>query len=123
MKRACALLVASWVGACATTVPFPPDTPHVVAAQPIAPWQIREDCADAGAGDRIDFRFESTDKVGFDLYYRQGSAVIIPLSRQDVIADAGVFAVEIPGRYCLAWKAGAAGAAISYHVTVHSSPR
>ena len=37
--------------------------------------------------------------------------------------DSGVFETRIPGHYCLAWKAGTAGAFVSYHVVVHSSLR
>jgi hypothetical protein len=114
-----AVLVSALLGACATA-PIPPNAPHIVTAQKIAPWEIHEACADVRAGDRIDFRFDATEKVGFDLYYRQGPAVVIPLSRQDTTSDAGVFAVQIPGRYCLAWKAGGAGAFVSYHIIVHA---
>ncbi|HEY5366155.1 MAG TPA: hypothetical protein VIL19_06740 [Casimicrobiaceae bacterium] len=108
------------LAACAVA-PIAPDTPYAVVAQPIAPWEVHEDCADVTAGDRIDFRFDASKALDFDLYYRQGIAVIIPLSRKNVTTDAGVFEVEIPGRYCLAWKAGASGGVVSYHVTVHSA--
>jgi hypothetical protein len=122
MNRSAPWIVAMLLGACASA-PIAPNAPHIVTAQRIAPWEIHEDCADVLTGDRIDFRFDSTEKVEFDLYYRQGVAVIIPLSRADVKADSGVFDAQIPGHYCLAWKAGAAGAIVSYHVVVHSPRR
>jgi hypothetical protein len=44
--------------------------------------------------------------------------VIIPLSRRSVVADAAVLEVRIAGRYCLAFKAGAEGALVSYRITI-----
>jgi len=122
MKRLASSIAATLLAACASA-PIPPNAPHSVDAQRIAPWEIHEDCADILDGDRIDFRFDATERVDFDLYYREGAAVIIPLSRHAVTADSGVFEARIPGHYCLAWKAGAAGAFVSYHVVVHSSLR
>jgi hypothetical protein len=106
------------LGAC-SDAPLAPNAPADVDAQPIPPWEVHETCADVDVGDRIDFRFESSEVVDFELYYRQGAAVVIPLAHPRTLADSGVFAVAIPGRYCLAFKAGAAGAMVSYHLTVH----
>ncbi len=122
-RAAAAALVAAALAAACTSAPIAPDTPRAVDAQPIAPWEIHEACADIVAGDRIDFRFDATAAVDFDLYYREGIAVVIPLSRTDVTADAGIFEVEIPGHYCLAWKAGPGGAYVSYHLIVHTHAR
>lgn len=116
------LAAATLLCACAAA-PFPPDVPRAVIAQPIPPWESVEECTDIHVGDRIDFRFEATEKIDFELYYRQGAAVLIPLSRQQLTADSGVFDARIPGRYCLAWKAGAAGAEVTYHVLVRSADR
>lgn len=121
-NRCGALAVALLLAAC-VSAPFPPNIPHAVAAQRIAPWETYEDCTDIQVGDRIDFRFDATEKVDFDLYYRQGVAVLIPLSREQLTEDSGVFDARIPGHYCLAWKAGPAGAFVSYHVLVRSPQR
>ena len=50
-------------------------------------------------------------------------AVIIPVSRKGTVADSGVLEVRIPGRYCLAFRAGPAGAFVSYHVMVRTEAR
>ncbi|HEY7903132.1 MAG TPA: hypothetical protein VIH36_06760 [Casimicrobiaceae bacterium] len=112
-----AIVAALAIGAC-SDAPIAPGQQVSVAHARIAPWEVREACADVGVGDRIDFRFDATEAVDLDLYYRQGEAVIIPLSRKGTVADAGVLEVRIPGRYCLAFKAGPAGAFVSYHVAV-----
>ncbi len=120
-KRAVLLAVLALAG-CADT-PLVADTPRVVVAQRIAPWEAHEDCANAAEGDRIDYRFNTTVPVDFNLYYREGAAVIIPLSRKDVSADSGIFGVQIPARYCLAWQAGSAGALVDYYITLHARSR
>lgn len=122
MNRGATLTAVLLLGACASA-PFPPNVPHAVSSRPVAAWETFEDCTDIHVGDRIDFRFEATAKIDFDLYYRQGIAVLIPLSRRQTTADSGVFNASIPGRYCLAWKAGAAGALVTYHVLVRSTDR
>ena len=122
LLRRGAAVAALAIGAC-TDAPVMPGQPVSVAHARIAPWEVREACADVDVGDRIDFRFDATEAVDLDLYYRQGQAVIIPLSRKGTVADAGVLEVRIPGRYCLAFKAGPAGAFVSYHVSVRGDDR
>jgi hypothetical protein len=117
-----AIVIVLAIGAC-SDAPIAPGQQVSVAHARIAPWEDREACADVGVGDRIDYRFDATEAVDLDLYYRQGEAVIIPLSRKGTVADAGVLEVRIPGRYCLAFKAGPAGAFVSYHVTVRGEER
>ena len=118
-----AMLLAALALAGCADAPIVADTPRIVTAQRIAPWEAHQDCANAAEGDRIDYRFNTTEPVDFDLYYREGAAVIIPLSRKDVSADSGIFGVQIPARYCLAWQAGPAGAFVDYHITLHARPR
>jgi hypothetical protein len=116
MRRA-GLVASVALAACAGT-PIERGVPVSVARQPIAPWATHEACADVVEGDRIDFNFDATRPVDLDLYYRQGAAVIIPLSRTNVVADAAVLEVRIPARYCLAFKAGAEGALVSYRIAI-----
>ena len=69
-------------------------------------------------GDRLDFRFESTDPVAFNVHYHDGKLVVMPITRDGVTADAGVYAPPIRQGYCLMWEAGAAGATIAYRYVV-----
>lgn len=105
------------LAACASA-PIGHGVPVSIERQPIAPWETHEACADVAGGDRIDFTFDATRPVDLDIYYRQGAAVVIPLSRRGVVADGAVLEVRIPGRYCLAFKAGAEGALVSYRITI-----
>ena len=84
----------------------------------LAPYGIHEDCADLAAGDRLDYRFESTTPVKFNIHYHEGGMVLMPITRDDVTSDSGVFAPRIKQSYCLMWEAGAAGAIIAYRMQV-----
>ena len=95
---ASALLPA--LAACAGA-PTDPDAPRVVTGVRIAPYERHEDCMALENGDRLDFRFESQFPVAFSLLYREGTFIVIPLSREQVQEFAGVFASTASRPYCL----------------------
>jgi hypothetical protein len=84
----------------------------------IAPYATREDCADLAQGDRLDYRFESNTPVKFTIYYRDSNMIIEPITRENAVQDAGVFAPRIAARYCLLWEASATGALVGYRASV-----
>lgn len=67
-------------------------------------------------GARIDYRFEAKMPVYFDIRYREGSAIISTISREETGAEAGVFAAPLARRYCVHWEAGREGALVDYRV-------
>ena len=70
------------------------------------------------AGDRVEYSFESTEPVDFNIHYHEGNAVVMPIAREKTRADAGVFASPTRQDYCLMWEAGAAGALLDFMVRV-----
>jgi hypothetical protein len=108
------LVAALWLCACAT--PITTDSPKTVRAQPIAPYELLEECLHLRVGDRVDFAFEATEPVNFNIHYHEGKTVIMPISRDSTRADAGVFVSSAEQDYCLMWEAGAAGALLDYRV-------
>jgi len=68
------------------------------------------------AGDRVEFAFESTEPVDFDVHYHDGKLVVMPLVREKTRADAGVFAALQGHDYCLKWEAGGAGALLDFRI-------
>ena len=82
----------------------------------IAPYEIHEECMLMTPGARIDYRFEAKMPVYFDIRYREGSAIISTVSRDDVKEAAGVFASTGTRRYCVHWEAGLEGALVDYRV-------
>ena len=115
VARTCALLVAMLLVACATdTLRF--DEPKAVKGREIAPYEFHEECAQLATGDRIDYRFESTSPVLFEIYYKDGLMFVAPTSRDAVTEHSGVFPVTSDRRYCLRWEAGAPGAVLEYRI-------
>ena len=101
---------------CASTPALVRDSPRVAERRPIAPYADAEVCGDLARGDRLDYRFEASVPVDFDLRYREGGAVVSPIVREHSTGDSGIFEARTPARYCLNWQAGAAGAVIGYSV-------
>ncbi|MEO8751419.1 MAG: hypothetical protein ABI624_01945 [Casimicrobiaceae bacterium] len=103
------------VAACAVDT-IQPDVPKAVEAFPIAPYEIHEECAQLVPGDRLDFHFEATSPVIFQLYYKEGVTFIAPMSQSDVREFGGLFTPQLPRRYCLQWESGQQGALVDYRI-------
>jgi len=112
------------LAACATDTMKAGDA-RTVKGQVIAPYDIHEECMTMNTGDRLDYRFESNALVNFDIRYRDGSAVISTISRDDVRESAGVFLSPLVRRYCTHWQTGPQGARLDYQVRLlpASAPR
>jgi len=103
---------------CGCAAPISSDTPKVVRALPVPSYQIHEECLRLEPGDRVEYGFESTEPVDFNVHYHEGNAVVMPVVRDKSREDAGFYAVQIAQDYCLMWEAGAAGAMIDYRIRV-----
>jgi hypothetical protein len=117
MKRALPALVLAIAG-CATTQGAS-DAPRDGTAFSLAPYASHEECRRLVAGDRLDYRFTSTAPLAFNIHYSDGNAVVMPITRDGVTADSGIYQPVAAQRYCLAWEAGAQGLSLDYHVAVH----
>jgi hypothetical protein len=115
-------LAALTLCACAEN-PLVSGQPKVVEKLAIAPYAIHEDCAPLALGDRLDYRFASTEPVAFNIHYHEGNAVVMPISREGATSDAGIFAPRIAEGYCLMWEAGATGAVLDYRIVLRRGPR
>jgi hypothetical protein len=69
------------------------------------------------AGERVDFRFDARLPVAFNVHFRDGNAVIMPLSSDRTTAEAGDFTADRSQVYCLYWEAGPEGSALDYRVS------
>jgi len=74
------------------------------------------------SGDRVEYAFESTDPVDFNLHYQEGKIVVMPLAKDKTQSEAGVFAALDGHDYCLTWEAGANGAFIDYRIRFRPAP-
>jgi len=94
------------------------DAPKIVQGHPVPSYQIHEECFALKARERVEYRFESTEPVDFNIHYHEGNAVVMPLVREQSREDAGIYSASIAQDYCLMWEAGAAGATIDYRIRV-----
>jgi hypothetical protein len=72
--RAALLVAAVALGGCAGTLTVT-DGSKVVSAHPLPSYQVHEECFKLGEGDRVDFAFESSEPVDFNIHYHEGQAV------------------------------------------------
>ena len=116
MRRASVAALLA-LGACATDQ-LVGDTPVAMADQAIAPYEFLEQCADLAVDDRLDYRFESKAPVHFEIYYKDGITYIASVTRDDVMADSGIFRAPMARRYCARWEAGNEGAIVDFRLRV-----
>jgi hypothetical protein len=90
--------------------------PHVVPRAVIAPYAMQEQCARLAAGDRLDYRYDSSAPVDFDIHYHEDNATLAPVVREQSTSDSGTFEAHVARDYCLLWQAGPPGAIISYRI-------
>jgi hypothetical protein len=114
-RTVAAVLGPCWLFGCAAT-PVTVDAPKVVTAMPLTPYESREDCVRMAQDDRLDYTFEATEPVAFEIRYREGVAALAPISRSSVLSDAGVYRAPFGREYCLVWEAGAPGALVDYRL-------
>jgi hypothetical protein len=96
--------------------PVTADAPKSVAGYPLPPYQSHDECVRLAPGDRLEYAFEASEPLAFDIRYREGAAVVAPVVREPSRMDAGMFVARIARDYCLMWEAGAAGALIDYRL-------
>lgn len=110
-------LAAAVVAGCATG-PRWPDAPLSVTGHPLPPYEIHEQCARLAPGDRLEYAFESSEPVHFNIHYHDGPAVVLPISRDRTRAEAGIFPVVLAQDYCAMWEAGVTGALVDYRLRI-----
>jgi hypothetical protein len=111
-----AIVALSLAAAACTAIPPDPDADRAFDGIEIAPYGMHESCLRLATGDRLDWRFESRQPVDFNLHYREGPAVLMPVTLPASYGNAGIFPVLITQDYCAAWEAGPAGAIVSYRL-------
>lgn len=116
-RHVVAVLAAYGLAACSST-PRAPDAPRDAGDLALAPYASQQECRHLARGDRLDYRFTSTAPVAFGIRYRDANAVVMPITRESVTADSGIFQPIDAHEYCLTWEAGAAAAKVDFRVIV-----
>jgi hypothetical protein len=115
-----AVAIAAIVAGCATG--GSDDESKRVGAERLAPYAMHEACAELAAGERLEYRFDASAPVNFDIHYHDGGAVVEPVVREGVTQGADVFVPLLAQHYCLMWQAGPAGATLDYRMRVRRAP-
>ena len=75
------------------------------------------------AGDRLDWRYESTTPMAFEIHYAENNAVVAPAVRTDSTSDNDTFEAHLDATYCATWDAGAGGAILGYRIVLRPVAR
>lgn len=117
MRALCHVGACLLIAGCASA-PSDPDAPREVTDLNIAPYASVEECRALAPGDRLDYRFTSTSPVAFNVHYHEGNAVVMPIVREGVVADSGIFQPIVAQTFCATWEAGPVPVLVSYRVGV-----
>jgi hypothetical protein len=110
-----ALVIASFA-ACASPRAIEPGRVLEVKSHVLEPHKVHEECAKLVAGDRVEYSWQAQAPLNFNIHYHEGKAVIMPLSRDNLLSDSGELKVFHPQDYCLTWETGRQKALLDYRV-------
>jgi hypothetical protein len=113
--------IVACVASCATTTVG--SDSRAIDALSIAPYDAHDECFDLALGDRLDYRYQSSVPIDFDVHYRAANAVVSPIVRSHSTADSDIFEVRVPARYCAEWQVGADAATVGYRLLVRRAGR
>lgn len=96
------LAVALIVGACATAPGMERLPPTPLAIQ-IQSGKIAEECFALAAGERIEYQFEATIPLDFNLHTHRGREIVMPVKVERTREQAGTYTSPQREEYCLMW--------------------
>lgn len=115
-------LVALSLAGCADN-PIAAGVPRIVDKHVMTPYAMHEECMRLERGDRLDWRYDSSAPLSFNIHYHEGDAVLAPVVKDDSTSGSGTFEARVAQDYCLMWEAGPPGAIIGYRVLVRAIAR
>lgn len=74
-------------------------------------------------GDWLVYRFTAQRPVDFNIHYREGKTMIMPVSYDATTAEDGAFRPLAAQDYCLVWEAGREGAIVDYRILLNRGQR
>ena len=111
-------LLSLALGGCASTPAITPGVPRVVPRVVIHPYESHKECVRLAPGDRVDYQYESSAPLKFDIGYREGDNLLMPVVRGPSASASGTYEVLLAHQYCMTWEAGPPGAIIRYRILV-----
>jgi len=110
-----AIPLALAAAAC-TTVAHRLEAPRSAVGVEIAPYAVYEDCFSLNEGDRVAFQFSAQPPTAFNVHFREGKTMVMPVELKAAADESGDFVAEKNQTYCLSWEAGARGSVVAYWV-------
>lgn len=99
MKKLSILSLLVCTSALAQTPPAPPK-PVVVQ-----PGKKYEKCLNLDAGQKLEYRFESSAKVNFNLNFKKSAdETYYPVKLDRTNGEGGIYEAKSRNRYCLVWE-------------------
>ena len=76
---------------------------------------LHEDCEELTPGQVLDYQFESSKPLDFNIHYHDDSGISYPVKKDNIAKDQGVFRPDKKQFYCLMWtNPGSTPVEISY---------
>ena len=102
VNRAIALLgLATACSVAVAQVPASPPPPKPVMLKPGKPL---EKCMMLNTGQRVEYRFESTAKVNFNLNYNKGDTLYYPVKLDRTTGESGMYEARAREKHCFVWE-------------------
>jgi hypothetical protein len=94
------------VVALSTAFALAPAGAQAPAAKPVVlkPGKPLEKCLVLESGQKLEYRFESTAKVNFNLHYNKGDSVYYPVKLDRTTGESGLYEAKARERYCFMWE-------------------
>jgi hypothetical protein len=118
---AAALVVAGFVLEVGASEPIEMELRDSVQQQfTLAAGQVEEPCVDLRAGERLDYRYEASAAVDFNLHYHEAAEAVFPINQNQQLSDSGQYFVAKSRNYCLMWtNRGSQSVDIQYSYSVY----
>lgn len=102
MKRFSALrvLALSTSFACAWAIAQAPAAKPVI----LKPGKPYEKCMALDSGQKLEYRFDSSAKVNFNLRYNKGDSAYYPIKLDRTVGESGLYEARARERYCFTWE-------------------
>lgn len=73
------------------------------ASETIKPLGIHEDCMELLSGQILEYSFEASKPLNFNVHYHEDHNVVYGITKDGVSGDKGTFRCEKKQYYCLMW--------------------
>lgn len=88
-------------------------------AETIKPSGAHEDCMELLRGQSLDYTFEASKPLNFNIHYHGDKDITYPVKKDGISKDSGTFTAKIKQYYCLMWtNPGAASVTLKYNYHV-----